>query len=137
MVQCLSAFRKDPVQVKNGYTEEVLHVGATGNKLDELKKLLLSKIDPAPKFQSTTFGKYNENIEYMLKGTRNGVEYEIFLEYIGCPVPYSMAEIHHASVRLSDNKMDELSPLIEEEFKKYESELDARIELAYKNSKFY
>ena len=132
-VENLVAFRKDPTEIKDGYQETVLHVGAVYDKLDELKAVLEPRFDQRPAFESERFGYQDTNTEYRLKGAMNGVDYEVSLENIGCPVPISMAQIHHASVRLPEERTDEMTPIIEQEFRKYETELNTRIEVAAAN----
>jgi hypothetical protein len=132
-IQNLVAFRKDPTEIKDGYQETVLHVGAVTNRLDELKATLEPRFDQRPSFEQEGFGRGNENTEYRLRGAVHGVDYEVSLEHIECPVPYANAEVHHASVRLRKGITDELTPLIEQEFRRYESEVNARNGVAEEN----
>ncbi len=126
-VENLVAFRKEPTEINDGYQETVLHVGAVYNKLDKLKAVLEPRFDQRPAFESKGFGRNDENVEYRLTGAMKGVDYVVSLEHIECPVPLSMAQIHHASVSLPEGKSDEMTPIIEQEFRKYETELNARI----------
>lgn len=132
-VENLVAFRKDPTEIKDGYQETVLHVGAVYDKLDELKAVLEPRFDQRPTFETERFGRNDENVEYRLMGAMNGVDYAVSLEHIECPVPLSMAQIHHASVRLPEGRTDEMTPIIEQEFRKYETELNARIKVVEEN----
>ena len=147
-IEHLVAFRKDPTEIKDGYQETVLHVGAVYDKLEELKAVLEPRFDSAPRFKKERFSNSGKtgpeipakgetfefpNTEYLLTGNIHGIEYVVSLENIGCPVPFSMAQIHHASVRLPEGRTDEMTPIIELEFRKYETEFNACIRVAEAN----
>ena len=129
-IECIIAYKRDPTQVKGAYQEIILRVGAQANKLDELRALLEPEFDSPPKFSSSSFNKHGErdkhgeNTQYLLKGKIGGVRYLIDLKHIGCPVPPTSAEIHHALVRLPAKKEDRIAPIIETQFQKYQAEID-------------
>jgi hypothetical protein len=123
----LIQFRKSPVEVYGGNQTTILHVGAIYNKLDELKGLLIPLFDQEPKFDRIPCGRNNEDTVYQLSGFVEGVEHEVSLEYLAFSIPLSMAQIHHASVKLSEEKEDKLTPVIEREFRIYEHELEQRL----------
>ena len=142
-VENLIAFRKDPTEIKEGYQETVLHVGAVYNKLEELRAVLEPRFDSSPRFKKERFSNDGKicpkipargetfefpNTEYLLTGNLHGVEYVVSLENIGCPVPISMAQVHHASVRLQKGKTDEMTPIIEQEFRRYEADVNASLD---------
>jgi len=121
-------YRKEPTKIKGDYKETVMHVGCTGNKLDELKAVLEAQFDSIQKFKSANFGKKRDNTEYMLRGTKNGVKYIISIQHIECPLPISMAQIHHVSVKIPEGSEDVITPVIEQQLKKYQRELEQQVE---------
>ena len=138
-------YREEPAAEELGYTIKVMHVGAIYDILDEMKATLENKFDEPPEFEVLKFsneGRHvpnGENTEYIFKGKVNGVQYIVSIENIACPMPFpnsgiilAMPQIHHASVAVAKDKEDHLSPIIKQEFMKYETELKASITEAEK-----
>jgi hypothetical protein len=134
--ESLTSFRREPVSVKGGYQETVMRVGAYSNKLDELAEVILPLFDSEPAFKKKGFTNDGKdvplpeapNTEYWLEGKVHGVKYIVQLQHVGCPVPLSMAEIHHASVMLPQERDDELTPVIEVKLREYEDEMNRRMD---------
>lgn len=146
---CIPYRRDAPVSVK-GHTETTLHVGAVGNKLDDLIDGLSAKFDTSPRvekwmsnnrgaevpFDESLFGQWFgsekfQNTEYRVRGKIGAVPYAVSLAHIGCPVPISGAEIYHVTIRVPEGRKDLITPHFEERLKAYEVEFNARQDSAY------
>ena len=135
------SFRRE-IELEHGQRTTTLHIGAVTNKLDELKKRLEELFGTSLAFKKSRFSNHGEvceggvqegenfefpNKEYNFQGVVNGVPYSVSLEHIGCPVPYSMAEIHHAGITLQDGMKDEVTPILRREFLEYGLEMRRKI----------
>ncbi|MDD3175143.1 MAG: hypothetical protein PHU51_01550 [Candidatus Nanoarchaeia archaeon] len=120
-------FRKDPTKIEYHYQKTILHVSANENKLSKLKFVLQTMFKEPFSFKSKQYGINDENTEYLINGTLNNTPYTISLKYVCCPNPFSNSQNHRASVVLPEDKVDEITSVIEIEFKKYASELKSHL----------
>jgi len=114
----------------NDYTTRTIHVGATENKLESLKKALTPHFDSIPAFQAKRTGWHNTVEEYFLQGKINGIDYLVYVYCSECPTQILMTHIHEASVAIPKGIKDELTPTIEREFRVYQSEVAEREKIA-------
>ncbi len=133
------AYRRDSSEIADGWRTTCLHVGAIGNKLNDIDTLMKEVFDGGYEVTSGRFGDDDKdnpdgpNTEYHWKGLVSGDECEVLVEHVGCPVPFSMAEIHHATVKVPKDSVDGITPVIEDKFKEYAAEMTARIKKTEEN----
>lgn len=112
----LSRFRKDEEIIEHHHRENTLHVGAVNNILQDLIKTLSSKLE----IRGSKTYLDNDIEEHLLQAGLNGVDYTIDLQSVSCPVFHTYAMVHHALIVSPEDEKDEVTPIIQSEFIKYE-----------------
>jgi hypothetical protein len=121
-----SFFKEDPTKVEHGYRTMSMHVGAICDKLSDLRETLESKFGKTLAFHEEILDYGNKNNSY--QGNLNGVSYSVSIEYIACPIPFTMAQAHYINITLPEGVKDEITPIIKEKFLEYEKGVKGRLE---------
>jgi len=112
------------VKIEENERVNHMHVLAADCKLDDLQGLVEQHLKVTFK-EEIHLEWGSRDVEYL--GSMEGTDYKVLLEYGACPT-LDGGEGHNVEIRTPLKEEDKLSSIIEEEMRKYETELTQQIQ---------
>jgi hypothetical protein len=113
--------KKETTVFSQGCKEDLIHVGAIENKLEDLRQEITKEFDIG--FLGVGVEDDDMFTEITMDGKIKGQPYSIKLKHVKMPVFRTMGQMHHASIVSPATTKDIIGPIIYEKFATYELEL--------------